>query len=113
MQLTIENANEFGEGCKKLTINGLLISVFTPGSECEQNLNTIIKKRKKNYKVEIKPVTGEITMLFKNELGESREVLKIPKDVKSLHIDNLPINIFRFGSNVHKNMQLCFPNAKL
>ena len=111
MKLEILDAPEFGEGIKKLNINGLLVSVYCPGSECEQSIKTITKSRKKQLKVSFKPVDGEITMKFISDKGEHSEIVKIPKDVLSLHINDLPINIFTKTSKVAAAMQVLFPDV--
>lgn len=114
--LQIEPYPEVGEGCLKLTCNGLMISAFTPGSECEANIRLAIKGNRRTNTIEVKPVEGEVTMwLVPGEPPDDNlkhcKVLKVPRDVYSLHINDKPINVFRIGSNVHMNMQLCFPEV--
>jgi hypothetical protein len=114
--LQIEPYPEVGEGCLKLTCNGLMISAFTPGSECEANIRLAIKGNRSTNTIEVKPVEGLVTMWLipgdpPDESQKVPRVVEVPRGVYSLHINDLPINVFRLGSNVHMNMQLCFPEA--
>jgi len=114
MELRIENAPEFGEGILKLTINSLLVSAFCPGSEAHNNVLTVTKSTRRNLDVDIRKCyaePGELNMWLKNERGSKVVPIKLPNDVFSLHLNNLPINIFRKGSSVHQAMQVLFPNA--
>ena len=127
MQLRIEDAPEFGEGILKLTINGLLVSAFCPGSDAHNNVLAVTKSKKKNLAVSILKCTaepGDLNMWFKNERGSKCVPIKLPNDVFSLNINGLPINIFRKESYVlekgkkvmkqtpvYLTMQILFPNA--
>ncbi len=115
MQLKIEDAPEFGKSILKLTINNLLISVFCPGSDAHNNVIAAIQSKKKNLDIDIRKVfaePGELNMWLKNERVSKCVPIKLPNDVFSLHINGMPINLFRKNSNVHINMELTFPNAK-
>ena len=114
MELRIENAPEFGEGILKLTINSLLVSAFCPGSECHNHVLAVTKSTRRNLDIDVRKVfaePGELNMWLENERGRKCVPIKLPNDVFSLHINNLPINIFRKGSPVHQAMQVLFPNA--
>ena len=115
LKLRIEPAPEFGEGTLKLTINSLLVSAFSPGSDAHNNVLTITKSRKKNLDIDIRKAyaePGELNMWLKTETTSKVVPIKLPDDVFVLHINNLPINIFRKESPVHLSMQVLFPHAK-
>ncbi len=112
MKLQVVNAPKFGEGILQLLINGLMVSVFCPGSEAEQSINKILKSRRKKLKITILPTHGDITITLKSDGGSHDVPVKVSKNVFSLHINDLPINIFKKGSPVHMTMEVLFPNAK-
>lgn len=114
MELRIENAPEFGEGILKLTINSLMVAAFCPGSEAHNNVLTVTKTKVRNLDIDFRKVyaePGDLNMWLENERGRKCVPIKLPNDVFSMHINNLPINLFRKESEVHQALQVLFPNA--